>query len=132
MCIRDREHSEQSASSIQSEAPPSSNELSSLESSEASSPANASSSVSSQSSSSQAASSYTPPEEYDPTGILNAWRTGDHSTLSARNASILSACEQAINEVILDSMTDYEKELAIHDWIIQHAHYCLLYTSRCV
>jgi len=64
-----------------------------------------------------------PDDIYDPTAILDAWKRGDASTLSGKNRSIYDACEHVINKLITNSMTDYEKELAIHDWIIDWANY---------
>ena len=60
---------------------------------------------------------------FDPDAILAAWRTGESADLTEKNRSILDASTDVINEVISDSMTAYEKELTIHDWIIQWADY---------
>lgn len=54
---------------------------------------------------------------YDEEAILQAWRTGDDSSLSEGNRSILDAAKEVIASEIDESMSDYEKELAIHDYI---------------
>lgn len=63
----------------------------------------------------------TPPVEmdnaYDPTAVLRAWTSGDTSSLSEKNLSILNAAKDVINQKITSGMSGYEKELAIHDWI---------------
>lgn len=63
----------------------------------------------------------TPPAEtdnsYHSAAILRAWTSGDPSSLSERNLDILNAAKDVIDQKINGSMSDYEKELAIHDWI---------------
>lgn len=64
-----------------------------------------------------------PEEAYDPAAILSAWNSGDTGSLSPKNAAILAICSRVIAEVITNDMSDYEKELAIHDWIISQSVY---------
>ncbi|MDO5786014.1 MAG: DUF4358 domain-containing protein [Eubacteriales bacterium] len=54
---------------------------------------------------------------YDAEAVLQAYRSGDDSSLSERNRSILVAAKDVIASEISDGMSDYEKELAIHDFI---------------
>jgi transglutaminase/protease-like cytokinesis protein 3 len=54
---------------------------------------------------------------------LAAWNGGDSSSLSAKNKKILEACTTVIDTLILEIMTEYEKEMAIHDWMISWADY---------
>ncbi|MDO4340923.1 MAG: DUF4358 domain-containing protein [Eubacteriales bacterium] len=56
---------------------------------------------------------------YDSEAVLQAWKSGNDSSLSDINRSILEAARDVIDQEIKDDMTDYEKELAIHDWITQ-------------
>lgn len=56
-------------------------------------------------------------DAYHSEAILQAWKSGDDSSLSEMNRRILDAAKDVIGQEIDDSMTDYEKELAIHDWI---------------
>lgn len=60
---------------------------------------------------------------YDTSGIVSAYRSGEDAALSEQDKEILRVCQEAISEVIRADMTDYEKELAIHDWIIKWADY---------
>lgn len=60
---------------------------------------------------------------YDPDEVLLAWQTGDEAALSDLNARVLAAAREVIDEVVSDSMSAYEKELAVHDWIIDHVEY---------
>lgn len=59
-----------------------------------------------------------PAEDYYSTdSVLQAWRSGDTSRLSEESLCVLQAAEAVIQQEITDDMSDYEKELAIHDWI---------------
>lgn len=49
--------------------------------------------------------------------MTEAWKTGDESVLSELNRKILEKAKAVIQQETKDTMTDYEKELAIHDWI---------------
>lgn len=54
---------------------------------------------------------------YDAEAVLQAYRSGDDSSLSEINRSILDAAKRVIEARIDGTMSDYEKELAIHDFI---------------
>lgn len=54
---------------------------------------------------------------YSAESVLSAWRTGDTSALTDMNRRIFEAAKNVIAEEINDHMSDYEKELAIHDWM---------------
>lgn len=56
-------------------------------------------------------------DAYNEEAVLTAYRTGDASSLSEINRSILEAATEVIQTEITDEMTEYEKELAIHDYI---------------
>ncbi|MCL2166535.1 MAG: hypothetical protein FWH49_04520, partial [Clostridiales bacterium] len=60
---------------------------------------------------------------YDPASILAAWTGGDSSALSEKNRTILDICTEIIAGLITADMDAYDKELAIHDWIIEWADY---------
>ena len=62
-------------------------------------------------------------DPYDRDAVLQAWQTGDPSGLSDKNRAVHDRCQQVIDEVITGDMTDFEKELAVHDWIIDWAEY---------
>lgn len=54
---------------------------------------------------------------YNSETVLAAFRSGDDSNLSEINRKILDAAKDVIASEITDDMSDYEKELAIHDYI---------------
>lgn len=56
-------------------------------------------------------------EGYNELAILQAYRTGNDSMLSAKNKQILNAAKDVISQKITSGMSDYQKELAIHDYI---------------
>ncbi len=60
---------------------------------------------------------------FDSVALLEAWRSGDTSRLSDKSRRVLDACIEIIGTMIDDDMSDYEKELAIHDWMIDWADY---------
>ena len=62
-------------------------------------------------------------DAYNPVAILNAWNSGDKSGLSYKNRSILDACIDIIAALTHENMSQYEMELAIHDWIIDWVNY---------
>ena len=71
---------------------------------------------------------FDPPNEeemprYDTGPVTEAYRTGDSSALSEQDKAILEACSQALEEVLSDGMSPAQQELAVHDWIIDHAAY---------
>lgn len=62
-------------------------------------------------------------DAYDHEGILNAWKSGEDGGLSRRNAQVLTLCKEILDEITREDMTPYEKELAVHDWMITHGNY---------
>ena len=64
-----------------------------------------------------------PNDLYNPSSILAAWHSGDRSGLTPKNLRIFDACIDIIESYIRDDMSDYDKELAIHDWIIDWVSY---------
>lgn len=58
---------------------------------------------------------------YDKKAVLKAWKSGDDSDLSDMNLKILKAAKKVIQQEIKENMSDYEKELAIHDWITKES-----------
>jgi len=54
---------------------------------------------------------------YHADAVLQAWRTGDETSLSEIDKSILNAAKEVIQSKISEDMSNYEKELAIHDFI---------------
>jgi hypothetical protein len=62
-------------------------------------------------------------DAFDSGAVMEAWRSGDKTKLSSKNRSILDAAADMLNTLVSDEMSDYEKELAIHDWIVDWARY---------
>ena len=60
---------------------------------------------------------------YNAEAVLEAYRSGDDSPLSEINRSILKAAKEVIGSEINDDMSDYEKELAIHDYITEWSRF---------
>lgn len=63
------------------------------------------------------------PDSYDPQAVLAAWQTGDCSQLSEKNQIILDRAAAVLEEVVWADMSDYEKELALHDWMAAWGDY---------
>lgn len=71
---------------------------------------------------------FEPPNEddmslYDTTAIRNAWAAGDPYGLSDYDRAIYDAAETVIGQTLWDGMSDYEKEEALYDWMVQTIDY---------
>lgn len=60
---------------------------------------------------------------YDKARLLAAWASGDWTGLPAEDKAILGICSQAISSTVLEGASNYEKELAVHDWMIAWGSY---------
>lgn len=60
---------------------------------------------------------------YDVTPVVEAYKTGDTSALTPKQKIMLDAAHQVLHSIIIDNMSDYEKELEIHDYIILNTCY---------
>ena len=60
---------------------------------------------------------------YDTGAILEAHRSGDVSGLSDRDRATLEAAQAVLADCLTEGMTDYEKELAFHDWVVENLSY---------
>ena len=60
---------------------------------------------------------------YDSTDISKTYLKGDSSELDDFQKKIYEKASEIISDNINDSMTDYEKELAVHDYLISHCTY---------
>lgn len=60
---------------------------------------------------------------YNVTPIAEAYHSGDRSQLDETDLAILDKAAEVIDSVITADMSDYEKELAVHDYIIKNCTY---------
>ncbi len=60
---------------------------------------------------------------YDSDSIIMAFETGNMSNLTQKNYLILERCLTIIQEITTPDMSDYQKERAVHDYIIMNASY---------
>ena len=71
---------------------------------------------------------FDPPNEhdmtlYDTSAILAAWESGEESGLSQQDAAILACCREIMEENLTEGMTDFQKELALHDALVRRGSY---------
>ncbi len=69
-----------------------------------------------------------PPNEfdmslYDTTAVRTAYTSGGGGGLSEKDAAILDKCREVLAECITPEMSDFEKELALHDWLVSNCAY---------
>lgn len=62
-------------------------------------------------------------EPFDTSKISAAYLSGDTSELSDFEKQIYDKALSVLDETVADSMSDYEKELAVHDWLITNCRY---------
>lgn len=62
------------------------------------------------------------PWSYDRERIVNAWSTGDRDGLWEQDLAILEVLD-GIPALTDDTLSDYARELALHDWMIEWAEY---------
>lgn len=65
------------------------------------------------------------PDEYDGALVVAAWQSGDASALAGKNLEVYNAAVAVIDLFITEDMKDYEKELAIHDYITANCSFDL-------
>ncbi|MCL2158976.1 MAG: DUF4358 domain-containing protein [Oscillospiraceae bacterium] len=62
-------------------------------------------------------------ENYDPEAILRVWNGDQSAALSEKNRAILEKCAEIIDAIIKPGMDEFEREQAVHDYIIDWADY---------
>jgi len=67
---------------------------------------------------------------YDTSAILTAWETGDERGLSEKDAAVLAKCREAMALCVREGMTDFRKELDLHDWLVQSYYGCYDWTVQ--
>ena len=63
------------------------------------------------------------PRLYDIKPVVEAYRSGDRSALNETDSAILDKASEILDTLIYDGMTEYEKELAVHDYLINECTY---------
>ncbi|MCR4601010.1 MAG: hypothetical protein K5767_04645 [Clostridia bacterium] len=61
--------------------------------------------------------------EYDDTAVVEAYKSGDSSKLSEKDKYVYDQVSAVIDEIITEDMSDYDKELAVFNWIFAHVRY---------
>lgn len=62
-------------------------------------------------------------DTYDHDAIVSAWRSGDPSGLTPKNKEIYRFVDTLFSNIIGKNMSDYQKELTVHDWLITWSEY---------
>lgn len=78
---------------------------------------------------------FIPPNEddmsiYDTSAILAAWGKDDPSGLSKEDRKIYDQAQKVLKKILRDGMSDYEKELAVYDWVVNHVNYDWTHQDR--
>lgn len=66
---------------------------------------------------------------YDSSPISQAYLSGNTNDLDEYQLEIYDKASSVISEIIKPDMTDYEKELAVHDYIVLHTNYDEVYIN---
>lgn len=57
------------------------------------------------------------------THISDAYKTGNTDSLSDKDKEVLDMASEVLDDIISDDMTDYEKELAVYEWMTTELRY---------
>ena len=60
---------------------------------------------------------------YDEGRLLEAWTAGDWSGLHEKDRAILDRCREVLDTVVPAGGSEYDRELAVHDWMVEWASY---------
>ena len=60
---------------------------------------------------------------YDTSAILDAWKLGTPLLLSDYDKAIYNAAQEVLDTVLVDGMSDLEKETAVYYWIVNNVNY---------
>lgn len=60
---------------------------------------------------------------YDTSAVLEAWERGDPSGLSKYDRDIFDQARKVLSNAVKDGMSDYEKEAAVYEWMVNHVDY---------
>lgn len=62
-------------------------------------------------------------EKYDAAAVCKAYLSGKPDSLNDFNRKIYDRAVQIIGMIITDDMSDFDKELAVHDWLVNNCEY---------
>jgi hypothetical protein len=62
-------------------------------------------------------------EYWDNYPIVEAYEKNDRTGLTAKQVTLLNRYEQILDECVRTDMSAYEKELAVHDYLVEHVEY---------
>ena len=60
---------------------------------------------------------------YDTSAIRAAWEKDEPDQLSREDRKIYDAAQKVLKKVLKDGMSDYEKEFAIYNWVVNNVNY---------
>lgn len=60
---------------------------------------------------------------YDTSAIAAAWASGDPSGLSDYDRAIYDAAKEVLGEILQEGMSDFAKEAAIYEWVLENVEY---------
>lgn len=67
---------------------------------------------------------------YDTSAIRAAWESGDPSNLPKEDRQIYDQAERVLKKILKGGMSDYEKELAIYEWVVNNVDYDWTHQDR--
>lgn len=62
-------------------------------------------------------------DEYDHDAVMAAWEIQDASGLTGQNLAVYEKAQQVLDEIISSDMSDYDKELAVHNYMTDNIGY---------
>ncbi len=62
-------------------------------------------------------------DEYDHDAVLAALKVGASDGLTPKNQAVFEAVTEIFDEILTPEMTDYDRELAVNDYLVFHAEY---------
>ena len=67
---------------------------------------------------------------YDTSAIRAAWASGDSAGLSKKDREIYDAAQKVLKKLVKSGMSDYEKEVAVYNWIVNSVDYDWTHQDR--
>lgn len=66
---------------------------------------------------------------YNTSAIVTAWQSENPSGLSQEDLAIYNSAKEVLETIHLDSMSDFDKEAAIYEWVLQNVDYDWTHTD---